>query len=74
MTQNLQVFLTIGLLKSNQNIYWILGGIYKKGDKLNLSKKYFNNIKAFIYGKNKTLINQLKVRSHIKILIILKQH
>ena len=44
---------SVGLLKSNQNIYWILGGIYKKGDKLNLSKKYFSNIKAFIYGKNK---------------------
>ncbi len=44
---------SVGLLKSNQNIYWILGGIHKKGDKLNLSKKYFSNIKAFIYGKNK---------------------
>ena len=52
---------SIGLLKSNQNIYWILGGIYKKGDKLNLSKKYFSNIKAFIYGKNKKpFINQLR--------------
>ena len=52
---------SIGLLKSNQNIYWILGGIYKKGDKLNLSKKYFSNIKAFIFGKNKKpFINQLR--------------
>ena len=52
---------SIGLLKSNQNIYWILGGIYKRGDKLNLSKKYFSNIKAFIYGKNKKpFINQLR--------------
>ena len=38
-----------------------MGGIYKKGDKLNLSKKYFSNIKAFIYGKNKKpFINQLR--------------
>ena len=52
---------SIGLLKTNQNIYWILGGINKKGDKLNLSKKYFSNIKAFIYGKNKKpFINQLR--------------
>ena len=52
---------SIGLLKSNQNIYWVLGGIYKRGDKLNLSKKYFSNIKAFIYGKNKKpFINQLR--------------
>ena len=31
----------------------MLGGIHKKGDKFNLSKKYYSNIKAFIYGKNK---------------------
>ncbi len=49
---------SIGLLKSNQNIYWLLGGIYKKGDKLKLPKKYFNNIKAFIYGKNKRYFHQ----------------
>ena len=52
---------SISLLKSNQNIYWILGGIYKKGDKLNLPKKYFSNIKAFIYGRNKKpFIKQLR--------------
>ena len=49
---------SIGLLKANRNIYWLLGGIYKKGDKFNLSKKYFNNIKAFVYGKNKKFFNK----------------
>jgi UDP-N-acetylmuramoylalanine--D-glutamate ligase len=49
---------TIGLLKANHNIYWLLGGIYKKGDKFNLPKKYFNNIKAFVYGKNKKFFNK----------------
>jgi len=49
---------SIGLLKANQNIYWLLGGIYKKGDKFNLSKKYFKNIKAFIYGKNRKFFNK----------------
>ena len=49
---------SIGVLKANQNIYWLLGGIYKKGDKLNLSKKYCNNVKAFIYGKNKKFFNK----------------
>ncbi len=44
---------SIGILKENPNIYWILGGIHKRGDKFNLPKKYFNNIRAFIYGKNK---------------------
>ena len=54
---------SIGVLKANHNIYWLLGGIHKKGDKLNLSKKYFNNIKAFIYGKNKNfLVKNLKVK------------
>ena len=49
---------SIGVLKVNPNIYWLLGGIYKKGDKFNLPKKYFNNISAFIYGKNKKFFNQ----------------
>ena len=48
---------SIGLLKSNHKIYWLIGGIYKKGDKFKLSKKYFNNIYAFIYGKNKKFFN-----------------
>jgi UDP-N-acetylmuramoylalanine--D-glutamate ligase len=43
---------SVGVLKVNPNIYWLLGGIPKKGDKFNLSKKYFKKIKAFIYGKN----------------------
>ena len=44
---------SIGILKVNRNIYWLLGGIHKKGDKFNLPKKYFKNINAFIYGKRK---------------------
>ena len=39
------------------NIYWLLGGIPKKGDKFNLHKKHYSNIKAFIYGKNKKFFN-----------------
>ena len=49
---------SISLLKKNKNIYWLLGGINKKGDKFNLPKKYFKNIQAFIYGKNKKFFNQ----------------
>ena len=48
---------SIGLLKNNQNIYWIIGGIHKKGDKLNLPKKYFKKIKAFVFGKDKKFFN-----------------
>ena len=49
---------SIALLKTNNNIYWLLGGVYKKGDKFNLPKKYFKNIKAFVYGKQKKFFNK----------------
>ena len=49
---------SIGLLKSNKNIYWLLGGIYKKGDKFNLPRKYFKNIKAFVFGKDRKFFNK----------------
>ena len=52
---------SISILKKKLNIYWLLGGIPKKGDKFNLHKKYHSNIKAFIYGKNRKFFNsQLK--------------
>ena len=56
---------SIGILKSNSNIYWLLGGIPKKGDKFNLSKNYCDKIKAFIYGKNKYFFNK-KLKGKIK--------
>ena len=56
---------SIGVLKSNQNIYWLLGGIPKKGDKFILPRKYFKNIKAFIYGKNKKFFNE-KLKNKIE--------
>ena len=40
------------MLKKSNNVYWLLGGIPKKGDKLNLPKIYYKNIKGFIFGKN----------------------
>ena len=43
---------TIEILKKFKNIYWLIGGIPKKGDKLNLPKIYCKNIKGFIFGKN----------------------
>ena len=44
---------SVSLLKSLTNVYWIVGGQAKKGDKLLLSKKYCKNIKAYIFGTNK---------------------
>ena len=56
---------SVGVLKSNQNIFWLLGGIPKKGDKFILPRKYFKNIKAFIYGKNKKFFNK-KLKNKIE--------
>ena len=47
---------TIPLLESYKNIYWILGGLAKKGDKFKLKKKYFTKIKAFVYGQDRNLL------------------
>jgi len=44
---------TVSLLKSLTNVYWIVGGQAKKGDKLLLSKKDCKNFKAYIFGSNK---------------------
>ena len=58
---------TNGLLSSYKNIYWIVGGKYKKGDQFNLQKKYFNNINAYIIGLNKNyFIKQFKKKIRFK--------
>ena len=48
---------SIDILKSKSNILWLLGGVFKKGDKLNLKREDFKNVRAFIYGKNKIFFN-----------------
>ena len=55
------------ILKNNDNIYWILGGIPKKGDKLKLSKKECKNFKAYLFGKyhkqfKKIIGNKIKLK------------
>ena len=44
---------SVSLLKSLANVYWIIGGQAKKGDKLLLSKKNCKNFKAYIFGVKK---------------------
>jgi UDP-N-acetylmuramoylalanine--D-glutamate ligase len=52
---------SVSLLKSLTNVYWIVGGQSKKGDKLLLSKKNCKNIKAYVFGTDKNFfINKLK--------------
>ncbi len=58
---------SVGMLKKDSNILWLLGGIYKKGDKLELKKKDLSNVTAFIYGENKNFFNkQLKSKLKFK--------
>ena len=55
---------TIGILKQSSNVFWILGGIHKKGDKFELEKRNLNNVRAFIFGKNKNFFTRkLKKKS-----------
>ena len=59
-----------GILKSNSNIFWLLGGIYKKGDKLNLKKRILKMLEHLFMEKIKIfLIMNLKIKLNIKILI-----
>ena len=58
---------SVGMFKKSSNILWLLGGIYKKGDKLELKKKDLSNVTAFIYGKNKNFfIKQLRSKVKLK--------
>ena len=58
---------SVSILKTSRNIFWLVGGIFKKGDKFKLKKKDLNNVRAFIYGKNKKFFNkELKKKFKIK--------
>ncbi|WP_440935378.1 UDP-N-acetylmuramoyl-L-alanine--D-glutamate ligase [Candidatus Pelagibacter sp.] len=58
---------SVGMFKKSSNILWLLGGIYKKGDKLELKKKDLCNVTAFIYGENKNFfIKQLRGKVKFK--------
>jgi UDP-N-acetylmuramoylalanine--D-glutamate ligase len=52
---------SVSLLRSLTNVYWIIGGQAKQGDKLLLYKKNCKNFKAYIFGDNKSFfINKIK--------------
>ena len=61
------------LLKSLKNIYWIIGGLPKKGDKFLLKKNDCKKIKLYIFGKNqKFFIHELKNKMAFKSFLNLK--
>ena len=52
---------SVSLLNSISNVYWIVGGLAKKGDKFLLSKSNCKNFRAYIFGKDKNFfIKKLK--------------
>ncbi len=58
---------SIEMLKKDNKIYWLIGGIPKKGDRFNLSRKYFKNIQGYIFGVNqKKFIFDLKNKIRLK--------
>ena len=58
---------TIGLLSTYKNIYWIVGGKFKKYDKFNLNYEYCKNITAYIFGLNKNFfVNQFENKIKFK--------
>ena len=69
---------SLNLLKSYKNIFWIVGGLAKKGDKFNLSKKYYKNINCYIFGKDKKLFikafnKKLKFQTFTRLQKIIKK-
>jgi len=66
------------ILKNLNDIYWILGGIPKKGDKFKLPKKECKNFKVFIFGKhykqfNNILENKVKFQKFKNLKLTLKK-
>ena len=66
------------ILKNFNDIYWILGGIPKKGDKFKLPKKKCRNFKVFIFGNyhkqfNRILRNKIKIKKLKNLKEILKK-
>ena len=56
-------------LENCKNIYWIVGGLQKKGDKINLRHIKNNVIKSYIIGKNvKFFKRQLKKNKMVTII------
>ena len=61
------------LLKSLNNVYLIVGGLPKKGDKLLLKKNDNKNIKAYIFGSHQNFfINKLKKKINYQLFFDLK--
>ena len=45
---------SVSILKSLNNVSWIVGGLAKKGDKFLMTKPSCKNFKVYIFGKNRS--------------------
>lgn len=58
----------ISAISSLKNIFWIVGGLPKKGDKIDLKKYKKNILKCYIIGKNTNFFkNQIRGKSSFSI-------
>ena len=69
---------SLEMLKLPMKIYWLLGGVPKKGDRFNLPKIYYKNIRGYIFGKYKKkflfdLNNKIKLKNFINLKKALKE-
>ncbi len=69
---------TVSILKSISYVYWIVGGLAKKGDKFLLSKNNCKNFRAYIFGKNnnffiKELKNVMHYESFANLKLVIKK-
>ena len=52
---------SINILRSLKKVFWLVGGMAKKGDKFTLKKNECKNINAYVFGKNKSFfVKQFK--------------
>src|SRR6056300_443376 len=65
---------SIEMLKNKKKIYWLIGGIPKKGDQFKLPKKFYQNTKGCIFGMNYIkFVNDLKNKIKLKKFISLSK-
>ena len=62
---------SLEMLKTSKNIYWLIGGIPKAGDRFKLPNIYYKNISGYIFGKNtKKFFDDLNKKIKIKDFLI----
>ena len=56
---------SMSILKTLDEVYWIIGGVPKIGDKFLLSRADCSNFKAYVFGKNKNFFID-KIKKKVK--------